>query len=106
MKVEVSVDVSNIGTRPGDEVAQIYLHPISSSVVTPTKILRGFQRIHLDAGQTKTVKFQLESEDLAVFNQRGKWAVEAGTFELLAGGSSESAKLSTKFMVSRSMILR
>ncbi len=105
VKVEVSVDVSNIGTRPGDEVAQIYLHPISSSVVTPTKILRGFQRIHLDAGQTKTVKFQLESEDLAVFNQQGKWAVEAGTFELLAGGSSESAKLSTKFMVSRSMIL-
>ena len=105
VRVEVNIDISNIGTRPGDDVVQIYLHPISSSVVTPTKQLRGFQRIHLDPGQTRTVKFHLEPQDLAIFNQQGKWAVEAGAFELTAGGSSESAKLSARFAVSRPMVL-
>ena len=97
----VNVDVSNTGARPGDEVAQIYLHPISSTVVTPTKSLRRFERIHLEAGQTRTLHFQLRPDDLAIFNQHGKWAIEPGTFELLAGGSSESAKLSTGFVISR-----
>ncbi len=101
LAVEVNVDVSNTGARPGDEVAQIYLHPISSTVVTPTKSLRRFERIHLNAGQTKTVHFQLRPDDLAIFNQHGKWAIEPGTFELLAGGSSESAKLSSRFVISR-----
>jgi beta-glucosidase len=98
---DVTVDISNTGTRSGDEVAQLYLHPVTSSVITPMKALRGFQRIHLDPGQTRRVTFHLKPEDLAVFNQKGQWIVEPGTFDVMVGGASDDIRGSTQFVVSR-----
>ena len=103
---DVSVDVSNTGTRGGDEVAQLYLHPVSSSVVTPMKALRGFQRIHLDPGQTRTVTFHLKPEDLAVFDPEDRWIVEPGTFKVMVGGASDNIQSSTQFVVTRSVSIR
>jgi beta-glucosidase len=101
MAIDVSVDISNTGKRGGDEVAQLYLHPVSSSVITPMKALHGFQRIHLDPGQTRTITFHLAPADLAVFDQNGRWIVEPGTFEVMAGGSSENIQTSSRFVVTR-----
>jgi beta-glucosidase len=98
---DVSVDISNTGQRSGDEVAQLYLHPVSSSVITPMKALRGFQRIHLDPDQTRTITFHLTPEDLAVFDQKGRWIVEPGKFEVMVGGASENIRGSTHFVVTR-----
>ncbi len=100
---DVTVDILNTGKLAGDEVAQLYLHPVASSVETPEKALRGFQRVHLEPGETRTVKFHLEAEDLAVFNQKGKWVVEPGTFEVMVGGSSDAIQGTAKFAVARSV---
>jgi beta-glucosidase len=102
---DVSVDVSNTGVRSGDEVAQLYLHPVSSSVITPIKALRGFERVHLDPGETRTVTFHLAPEDLAVFDQKGRWIVEPGPFDVMVGSASDAIQDSTRFVVTRAMLL-
>ena len=103
MTSDVSVDVSNTGKRSGEEVAQLYLHPVTSSVITPAKALRGFQRIHLGPGQTQTIRFHLEPEDLAVFDQKSRWIVEPGIFEVMVGGASDNIQSSTQFAVTRAV---
>ena len=105
VSVEVSVDITNTGKRAGEEVAQLYLHPLVSSVVTPDKALRGFDRVHLEAGETQTVKFHLRPEELAVFNQQNKWVVEPGTFEVMVGGSSDEIQNTVQFVVAQSVAL-
>ena len=105
VSADATVYISNTGKLAGDEVAQLYLHPVASSVETPEKALRGFQRVHIEPGETRTVKFQLEPEDLAVFNQKGKWAVEPGTFEVMVGGSSDAIQERTQFVVTRSLTI-
>jgi beta-glucosidase len=105
ISADVTVDISNTGKLAGDEVAQLYLHPVASSVETPEKALRGFQRVHLEPGQTRAVKFHLEPEDLAVFNQRGKWVVEPGMFEVMVGGSSDAIQQRAQFVVTRSLTI-
>lgn len=94
--VQVSVDVTNTGDRAGDEVAQLYLREDVSSVETPSRALKGFSRIHLSPGETRTVTFHVPQQELAVWNAEQKWAIEGGEFTVWAGGSSE-ASLSTKF---------
>lgn len=94
--VQVSVDVTNTGDRAGDEVAQLYLREDVSSVETPSRALKGFSRIHLSPGETRTVTFRVPQQELAVWNAERKWAIEGGEFTVWAGGSSQ-ASLSTKF---------
>ncbi len=105
VSADVRVDISNTGSQAGDEVAQLYLHPTASSVETPEKALRGFERAHIDAGTTRTLHFHLRPEDLAVFNQERKWVVEPGTFEVMIGGSSADIQGTAKFEVARTMAL-
>ena len=87
--VNVSVMVTNKGTRAGDEVVQLYMCDEVASYTTPLKQLRGFQRIHLKAGESKEVKFHLDKKSLALYTQDGKWTVEPGRFILMVGSSSE-----------------
>ncbi len=94
--VQVTVDVTNSGDRAGDEVAQLYVREDVSSVVTPARALKGFSRIHLMPGETKTVSFRIPQEELEVWNAENKWAIEGGEYTVWAGGSSQAA-LSTKF---------
>jgi beta-glucosidase len=88
--------VTNTGGREGDEVAQLYLHEDVSSVELPERSLKGFSRIHLKPGETRTVAFHVPLEQVAVWNAEGKWAVEPGTYSAWVGGSSQ-ASLTAKF---------
>jgi beta-glucosidase len=86
--VQVSVDVTNSGKVRGDEVAQLYIRDEVSSVTRPVKELRGFQRVSLDPGQTKTVQFSLGFDGLSFLNRDMHRVVEPGTFKIMVGGNS------------------
>ncbi|MGA7316695.1 MAG: glycoside hydrolase family 3 N-terminal domain-containing protein [Silvibacterium sp.] len=88
--IKVTVDVTNTGDREGDEVAQLYLRENVSSVETPERALKGFSRIHLKRGETRTVTFRIPEDQLAVWNTERKWAVEPGEYTVWAGESSEA----------------
>jgi beta-glucosidase len=94
--IQLSVDVTNTGSRAGDEVAQLYLRENVSSVETPRRSLEGFSRIHLKPQETKTISFRLPQKQLAVWNAEGQWAIEPGTYTVWAGGSS-LASLTAQF---------
>jgi beta-glucosidase len=98
--VEVTVDVTNIGDREGDEVAQLYLRENTSSVETPARSLQGFSRIHLKPHETRSVAFHVPQKNLAIWNAEGRWSVEPGEFTVWAGGSS-LASLATTFTLNR-----
>ena len=87
--VEVYFSVTNDGQLDGDEVPQLYLHQLYSSVVRPIKQLRGFSRINLKAGETKKVVFTLNEKQLETWTQEQKWAVEPGIYEIQIGTSSD-----------------
>ncbi|MFJ4713684.1 glycoside hydrolase family 3 N-terminal domain-containing protein [Streptomyces sp. NPDC088785] len=88
--VEVSVSVRNSGSRPGDEVVQLYVRDVAASVVRPVRALRGFRRVTLDAGAATTVRFPLAAADLGFWTNdpAGTFRVEEGTFKLYVGTSS------------------
>jgi beta-glucosidase len=87
--VTVSVDVTNTGEVAGDEVVQLYTHQKASRVKQPLKQLRAFQRVHLEPGQTKTVRLPLRAADLAHWDvTRNRWVVESSAHDLLVGSSS------------------
>jgi beta-glucosidase len=98
--VAVTVDVTNTGERAGDEVAQLYVRQDTSSVETPERSLKGFERIHLSPHETKTVHFKIPLHQLELWNAQGKWVVEPGEYTLWAGGSSQ-AELTVKFLLKR-----
>jgi beta-glucosidase len=98
-EVEVGVDVKNTGNRKGDEVVQLYVSDILSSVTTPVKQLRGFSRIGLEPGETKTVKFMILPEDLAILDKDMNVVVEPGKFEVQVGSSSKDIRLKESFSV-------
>ncbi|MCE5228020.1 glycoside hydrolase family 3 C-terminal domain-containing protein [bacterium] len=91
-KVKASVAVTNIGSREGDEVVQLYVRDVVGSVVTNVKDLRGFQRVHLKPGESKTVEFWLGPEELQLYDRNNQWTVEPGQFKVMVG-SSEDTKL-------------
>ena len=86
--IEVSVDVTNTGSREGDEVAQLYMREDVGSVETPRRSLESFSRVHIKPQETKTVTFRIPQQQLAVWNAEGKWSIEPGDYTVWAGGSS------------------
>jgi beta-glucosidase len=95
--IEVEVDVTNTGKLKGDEVVQLYIKDILSSVTTYETQLRGFERITLLPGEKKTVKFILHPADLALLDKELNWVVEPGQFEVLIGSSSTDTRLRKTF---------
>ena len=89
----VTFDVKNIGAVDGDEVAQLYINDVVSSVVTPLKLLKGFERISLKAGEIKTVEFTLDFESFRLLNKDMEWVVEDGEFEIMVGSASSDIRL-------------
>jgi len=87
-QTKVSVDVTNSGQVRGDEVVQLYIRDEVSSVTRPVKELRGFQRLTLDPGQTKTVDFPLGFAELSFLDRSMQRVVEPGTFTIMVGGNS------------------
>jgi beta-glucosidase len=85
---KVSVDITNTGSRAGDEVAQLYFHQRVASVTRPVMQLRGFKRVSLEPGQKITVDFTLAPEDLSLIDVNMNRVVEPGMFDLMVGASS------------------
>jgi beta-glucosidase len=94
--VTVSVDVTNTGSRTGDEVVQLYVKHLKSKVERPIEELKGFQRVTLNANETKTVQIPLRASTLAFWDQRqGQFKVEVEPVKLMIGSSSKDIKLAT-----------
>jgi beta-glucosidase len=98
-RVTVSVTVTNTGTRTGDEVVQLYLQDVLSSVITYEQVLRGFERVHLEPGQSRTVRFTLDAEAMQLLDARMSWVVEPGTFEVRVGSSSADVRQKARFEI-------
>ncbi len=89
---EVEVTVRNAGPRDGDEVVQLYIRDDASSVTRPVKELRGFQRIRLKAGESKTVRFRITPAELSFLDVNLQRVVEPGTFTVMTGPNSRDLK--------------
>jgi len=100
-KTKVSVEVTNTGSRRGDEVVQLYIRDEVSSVTRPVKELRGFRRITLDPGQTQKVEFTLGPEELSFLDRNLQRIVEPGTFKVMVGGNSVDLIETTLTVVSK-----
>ena len=90
--VTVTLNVTNTGSRAGDEVVQLYTRDVVSSVTTYEKNLAGFERVHLQPGETKQVTFHLDCKQLELLNADMKWVVEPGEFVVMAAASSEDIR--------------
>ena len=93
--VTVTLNVTNTGSRAGDEVVQLYTRDVVSSVTTYEKNLAGFERVHLQPGETKQVTFHLDRKQLELLNADMKWVVEPGEFVVMAAASSEDIRQTT-----------
>jgi beta-glucosidase len=87
-----SVAVTNSGNRDGREVVQLYIRDVVGSITRPVKELKGFQKISLNAGETKTVTFNITTNDLKFYNSALKYDWEAGDFVIMIGGNSRDVK--------------
>ena len=90
-RVRATVTVTNTGSRAGTDVAQLYLHDPVASLSQPVRRLRGFQRVTLDPGQSKTVSFTIDRSDFGFYDNQGHYVVEPGRIELYAGDSSQAS---------------
>src|SRR6185503_1810251 len=99
INVTVTCEVTNTGSRAGDEVVQLYTRQLVSSVTTYEKNLRGFQRIHLKPGESRKVGFLLPNSDLAIWDRQMRFVVEPGKFRMLLGSSSEDIRLNGEFTI-------
>ena len=89
----VRLKVTNTGKRAGDEVVQLYIRDVLSSITTYEKNLAGFQRIHLEPGEAQELSFTIDRKHLELLDTDMKWVVEPGDFVLMAGASSEDIRL-------------
>lgn len=89
----VHLKVTNTGKRAGDEVVQLYIRDVLSSITTYEKNLAGFQRIHLEPGEAQELSFTIDRKHLELLDADMKWVVEPGDFVLMAGASSEDIRL-------------
>ncbi|WP_187640082.1 glycoside hydrolase family 3 N-terminal domain-containing protein [Bosea sp. F3-2] len=89
--VEVAVDVTNTGTRDGQEVVQLYIRQPVASLSRPLRELKGFEKVMIRAGETKTVRFKLEASRLGAHDEQGRYVVDPGEVEIYIGGSSRAA---------------
>jgi beta-glucosidase len=88
-----SFELKNIGAKDGDEVVQLYIHDEFASVARPVMELKGFQRISLKKGETKTIRFSISKELLEMYNLQMNKVVEPGTFRIIIGASSKDIRL-------------
>ncbi len=99
-RITAAIEVSNSGKREGDEVVQLYVHEENPSVKRPIKELRGFQRVHLQPGETKKVEITVPGEKLAFYDESiHAFHVKPGTFQIMIGASSEDIRATRDFQV-------
>ena len=95
--IEVTVNITNTGKYAGEEVVQMYLRDKVGSVVRPVKELKGFEKIKLNVGETKTVKFIIDNQLISFYNSKLEFGSEPGEFELMIGSSSADIRLRDRF---------
>lgn len=95
--IKVSFQLSNVGKVAGEEVVQLYLKDKFGSVVRPVLELKDFQKIKLNAGESKTIEFTIDKEKLSFYNNKLEWGAEPGDFEVMIGASSADIKLRSDF---------
>ncbi len=95
--IKVSFQLKNTGKVAGEEVAQLYLKDKFGSVVRPVLELRDFQKVKLNAGESKTIEFTIDKEKLSFYNNKLEWVAEPGDFEVMIGTSSADIKLKSDF---------
>jgi beta-glucosidase len=96
--ISASATVTNTGSRTGDEVVQLYIHDPVASISQPVRRLRGFERVTLTPGQSRTVTFTLDRSDFGFYDNRGRFVVEPGEIDVFVGDSSD-AQLTKSFTV-------
>ncbi len=97
-EIEVSLKVKNTGRMDGYEVVQLYIHDVKSSVDREEKSLKGFQRVSLKTGESKTVTLKIDKSALSFYDVKTKeWISESGEFEVLIGASSRDIRLKDEF---------
>ena len=103
-EIIITVDVENVGTRTGDEVVQLYVRDVESSVRRPDKELRGFERISLSPGTKRKVTFPLRAGQLAYWDEAKShsFVVEPGVFDVMLGSSSADIRATAQFRVTAS----
>jgi beta-glucosidase len=98
--ITVRVDVTNTGKRAGDEVVQLYAQHVGSQVTRPNRDLRGYQRVNLRPGQTRTVSFRVPAKSLAYWNADSRaWTLEADQVKFEVGASSADLRLNKTISV-------
>lgn len=93
ISVTVELNVTNSGSRDGDEVVQLYVRDHVASHTTPDRVLKSFQRIHIKAGETRKVNFHLTEESFSIYQGHNVWRVEPGAFTIMIGSSSQDIHL-------------
>lgn len=86
--IEVTVKLTNTGDRAGEEVVQLYIRDRAASVVRPTKELKGFEKLMLQPGESRTVAFRLTPQELGFYMPDGQFVTEPGTFDIMVGPNS------------------
>ena len=97
-KIRASVTVTNTGGRDGEEIVQLYLRDMVRSITPPVKELKGYKRVALKAGESKTVTFEIGIDDLKFYNSSLDYVAEPGEFTVMIGGNSRDVK-SAKFVL-------
>ena len=97
-KITATITVKNTGARDADEVVQLYIRDLVASISRPVKELKGFQRIHLAAGESKEVSFDITPNMLKFYNAELKHVIEPGDFQIMVGTNSKEVK-TLKFRV-------
>ncbi|MDQ8013401.1 MAG: beta-glucosidase BglX [Flavobacterium nitrogenifigens] len=95
--IKVSFQLKNSGKVAGEEVVQLYLKDKFGSVVRPVLELKDFQKVKLNAGESKTIEFTIDKEKLSFYNNKVEWVAEPGDFEVMIGASSADIKLKSDF---------
>ncbi len=107
-QINVTFELINSGSRPGDEVVQLYLKYMDSKIQRPNKELKGFQRVFLEPGKTKEIQFAVKASDLAYWREnkerpldpaQGSWNVEPGRVQIQVGSSSKDIHLKSEFLI-------
>lgn len=91
-EINASIEVSNTGKMAGEEVVQLYIRDLVGSITRPVKELKGFRKIELQPGESRTVNFTIDEEMISFFTRNKKWEAEPGKFKLFIGGNSVDVK--------------
>lgn len=103
--IRAMVSVRNAGDRDGDEIIQLYVREPYASMIRPAIELAGFARVHVKAGESKKVEFEIHPSQFAFLDYNGNWIVEKGEYDLYAGPDSETLPLKEDFLLTESAFI-